>query len=118
MADAALMIGWGRTVRGREQRALDVFNEALAYYGERQADGTIEEFDTVLLTPHGGDLDGFFLVKGSPDAIGRMVASEEFQRLHIRAGLIVENLGIVQGWCGEGLARQMGWFAEAIADTD
>jgi hypothetical protein len=117
MADAALMIGWGQTVRGREKRALDVFNDALTYYGERQADGTIESFDAVLLDPHGGDLAGFFLVKGTDEGIGRMMASEEFQRLHIRAGLIVDNLGIVQGWCGEALMRQMGWFGEAIEEV-
>ena len=29
MATSALVIGWGATVRGREQKALQVFNEAI-----------------------------------------------------------------------------------------
>jgi hypothetical protein len=117
MADAALMVGWGQTVRGREKRALDVFNDALTYYGERQAEGTIESFDTVLLEPHGGELGGFFLVRGTAEGIARMTASEEFQRLNIRANLIVDDLGVVPGWCGDALMQQMGWFAEAIDEV-
>ena len=42
MADAGLFIGWGEVVRGREDRALDVFNETLELYGQMQADGRIE----------------------------------------------------------------------------
>src|SRR5690349_165664 len=33
MADAALFIGWGQVVRGREKRAVEVFNESVAYWG-------------------------------------------------------------------------------------
>jgi hypothetical protein len=36
MADAGLFIGWGPPVRGREEKGLEVFNEALGYYGEKQ----------------------------------------------------------------------------------
>ena len=41
MADAGLFIGWGQVVRGREERALDVFNETLELYGQLQSDGRI-----------------------------------------------------------------------------
>jgi hypothetical protein len=36
MADAGLFIGWGAPVRGREAKGLEVFTEALAYYGRLQ----------------------------------------------------------------------------------
>ena len=55
MADSGLFIGWGEVVRGREERALEVFNETIAYYGQLQADGRIESFEPCLLEPHGGD---------------------------------------------------------------
>jgi hypothetical protein len=29
MADEALFIGWGEVVRGRERKAVDVFNESI-----------------------------------------------------------------------------------------
>ena len=56
MADAGLFIGWGQVVRGREDRALDVFNETIELYGQMQSDGRIESFEVCLLKPHGGEL--------------------------------------------------------------
>ena len=61
MAGEALFVGWGQVVRGREQLALEVFQETVAYYGKLQEDGKIERFDAYLLEPHGGDLAGFFM---------------------------------------------------------
>ena len=42
MADDALFFGWGEVVRGRETKAVEVFNEAVAYYGQLQQAGKIE----------------------------------------------------------------------------
>ena len=64
MATGALVIGWGPAVRGREQKALQVFNEAIQYYTRLQQQGTIESFEPVALEPHGGDLEGFLLIRG------------------------------------------------------
>lgn len=36
MAGEALFIGWGAVVRGREKRALQVFQESMEYYGKLQ----------------------------------------------------------------------------------
>ena len=69
MADAGLFIGWGQVVRGREDRALDVFNETIELYGQMQADGRIESFEVCLLQPHGGELGGFELIRGSEEQI-------------------------------------------------
>jgi hypothetical protein len=49
MAEAALFIGWGEVARGREKRALDVYNESLQYYGRLQQEGRIERFDVAVL---------------------------------------------------------------------
>ena len=37
MADAALFIGWGQVVRGREKRAVQVFNESVEYWEDSRA---------------------------------------------------------------------------------
>ena len=52
MADRVLMICWGAPVRGREERGLEVFNEAVGILGRMQEDGRIEKFDVVLLGPN------------------------------------------------------------------
>ena len=118
MSDSALFVGWGQPVRGRETRSLDVFNDAVTYYGERLQDGSIESFDPVLLNPHGGDLQGFFLIKGSADGLATMMASEEFQRLHVRAAMIVENLGIIEAFVDEGVLTQLDYFSDAAGEFD
>jgi hypothetical protein len=116
MSEAALFVGWGQPVRGREKRSLDVFNDAATYYGERLQDGSIESFEPVLLNPHGGDLQGFFLIKGSAEGLSTMMASEEFQRLHVRAGMIVEDLGIIEAFTDDAVLRQLGYFGDAAGE--
>jgi hypothetical protein len=71
MANAAIFIGWGNVVRGRERKALQVFNEALHYWSGLQQQGEIESFEPVLLELHGGDLNGFILIRGDRDKLNR-----------------------------------------------
>ena len=101
MANAALFIGYGPTVPGRAQQALQVFNEALQYYGRLQQQGQIENFEPVFLEPHGGDLAGFFLLRGDRDKLNGIRFTEEFLRLTNRASLVVQNVGIVSAFIGE-----------------
>jgi hypothetical protein len=114
MADAALFIGWGQVVRGREKRAVQVFNESVEYWGGLQGDGKIEDFEVVLLTPHGGDLQGFALLRGSEEQVAALRSDEEFRRRTTRADLIVESQGVVDAVINEGIARAMGQYQGEI----
>jgi hypothetical protein len=116
MADDALFIGWGAVVRGREQRALEVFGETVSFWQEAQSNGRVDGFEPCLLQPHGGGLAGFMLVHGERAQLDALSASPEFARLMARAGSIVEELGVVRAYCGEALAQQMGLFQEASAE--
>ena len=118
MADAGLFIGWGQVVRGREQRAVQVFNETVEYWGGLQGDGKIETFEVVLLTPHGGDLAGFGLLRGSEEQISALQTDEEFQRMATRADQIIESLGVVTAALGEGIGRVMAQYQGEIDDLD
>jgi hypothetical protein len=116
MADAGLFIGWGEVVRGREERALEVFNEAVQFYGGLQNDGRIESFETCLLDPHGGDLAGFILLRGSDEQMDAIHHDEEFLRQMTRANFIVDNLGVIHAYMGEEIGRQMGRFQSEVAE--
>ncbi|MBK5116262.1 MAG: hypothetical protein JJE23_05005 [Thermoleophilia bacterium] len=116
MADAALFIGWGQVVRGREERALKVFNESVAYWGRLQGDGKIEDFETVLLSPHGGDLAGFALLRGSAEQIAALRDDEEFQQRTSHVDMIVDNQGVVDAVINEGIARATGQYQKAAAE--
>src|SRR5688572_30968562 len=91
MPDRAVFIGFGQPVRGREERAVEVFNEFVGMFGRMQSDGRIEGMDVSLLDPHGGDLGGFFMVHGSQEQCAALPMEEEFRRASIDASLIVEN---------------------------
>jgi hypothetical protein len=116
MAGEALFIGWGQVVRGREQFALQVFQEALGYYGKLQEEGQVERFDAYLLEPHGGDLAGFFLLHAERSALETIRSSAEFQRLTVRAGSVIDNLGVVSAYSGEALGQQMALFGETAQE--
>jgi hypothetical protein len=112
MAGDALFLGWGQVVRGREQLALAVFQESIAYYGQLQADGQIDGFDTFLLAPHSGDLAGFIVMHGEQSKLDSVRASPEFLRIVTRAGAVVDNVGVVSAYTGEALGQVMALFGE------
>jgi hypothetical protein len=116
MAGEAIFLGWGQVVRGREQLALQVFQDTAEYWAKLQQDGKIESFRPFLLRPHGGDLAGFWLIHGERAALDEIQSSEEFVRLLGRAGAIVDNLGVTAAVTDEALGSQMGTYAEVARD--
>jgi hypothetical protein len=115
MGDRALFVGFGAPVRGREERAVEVFGEFVGMFGRMQSDGRIESLDVSLLDPHGGDLGGFFMVHGSAAQCAALQDDEEFRRAVIDATLIVDNVGVVPATTGEGVGREMAMYGEAVA---
>ena len=114
MADRMLFIGWGSPVRGREERGLEVFNEAIGLLGRMQQDGRIEGFDVCLLEPN-GDLNGYVTVRGSAAQLAALHQDDEFQRNTVAAAMIVDNLRHIEGYTNEGIASQMQMYTEEIA---
>jgi hypothetical protein len=116
MAEMGVFIGWGDPIRGREAKGLEVLEESVAYWGRLQQEGQIESFEVVLLYPHGGDLQGFALLRGSGESLDAVRASDEFNRLIARAGLVVEGLGVVSAALGTSLGPQVELYRQAVAE--
>jgi hypothetical protein len=116
MADDALFIGWGDVVRGRESNALAVLNESLEFYGRLQQEGTIDSVEAWFLRPHGGDLAGFVLLRGTRERLDEVQRSAEFELLLARSGMIVDRIGVVNAYTGEALGRLVGQFQQATAE--
>ena len=114
MADRVVFISWGMVVRGREERAMENFNETIGLYGQMQQDGRMESFDVVLLNPSTG-MDGYLALHGSADQLQALKESEDFQRQLASATLIVEDLKMVDGYTGPAIAKQMEIYQEAIS---
>jgi len=116
MADAGLFVGWSAPVTGREAKGLEVFGEAVAFYGNCQEAGEIESFETVFLDAHGGGLAGFLLLRGSAEQCATLRARDDFQRITTRASLVVADLGVINAVIDEGVGDQVAVYQEAIAE--
>ncbi len=68
-----------------------------------------------MLDPHGGDLSGFFMVRGSEAQCAALANDEEFRRASIDASLIVDNFGVVPAVTGDRVEHEMAMYSEAVA---
>jgi hypothetical protein len=114
MADRVLFIAWSAPVPGREERGLEVFNDALGLYGRFQQDGRIESFDVRLFEPNGA-LNGYIELRGSVEQLAAAREDEEFRRTLADASLIVRDLRMIDGVCNEGVAREMAIYQDALS---
>jgi hypothetical protein len=115
MSMGALFVGWGVAVRGRENKALQLFQEVLGYYARLQQQGEIQSFEPIALEPHGGDLEGFLLIKGDAAKLARLRVSDEFIAFNTRAQLLVDNFGVTGAFLGEDLQRLFADFGKQAA---
>ena len=115
MADRMLFVGWGASVPGREERGLEVFNEAIGLYGigcSRMAASRSSTWCCLIRirasvatsAPH-----------GSAEQLNAVRQTEEFRRTLADASLIVEDLRLVEGFTNDGVAREMALYQESIA---
>ena len=116
MAEAALFIGFGAAARGREKEALEIFNKSVQYWGRLQQEGKIDRFDVAILAPHGSDLGGFALLRGTAQQIDSVQREEEWQRLVAAVQLRVDGLGLVDALVDEELAKQLGYYQDAVGE--
>src|SRR5262252_4792107 len=116
MANYGIFIGFGTTARGREAKALEVFGEATQYNARLQQEGRIESWEAVLLEPHGGDLDGFVLLRGDKEKLAQIRVDPEFERLTTRSLLYVDNFGVVGAYIGEGFTETLTRYQEALGE--
>jgi hypothetical protein len=100
MAKAALFVGWGALIPGREEAGGNVLAGAMQYLHQLQAEGRIDSFEAVALDPHGGDLAGFVLVKGDAEAIAELRMSDDFTRIVVRVQRVHQSVGVVGGYTG------------------
>jgi hypothetical protein len=65
--------------------------------------GRIESFEPVVLANHGGDLNGFVLLKGAPEKLDEIRREDTFLNFSIEASYCLENFGIVPGYVGDSI---------------
>jgi|COG998Drversion2_1049125.scaffolds.fasta_scaffold491745_1 hypothetical protein len=118
MAEHGVFVGWSEIVPGRERQSRRVFGEALAFMAEQEQAGNIESHEVTLLGAHGGDLQGFMLMRGDLDKLNGVITSPEWQRLVVRAGYIVQGFGVVRALLDDEAVRWVQAMEEVTADLE
>ena len=108
-------MGWHEPRLGRESLAGELFTATLSFYQGKVDDGTIESFEPVILSRHGGDLNGFFFIKGNVDKLDALKQSSEFKDLTMKAIYCLDGYGLIDGFVGEGLQDIMQHWMKSIA---
>ncbi len=114
-ADSVLFCGWNRAYPGREKAAVELFNTTLNWWGKQKAAGKVESIEPVILSAHGGDMNGFLIVRGDAVKLAEVARSEEFQDIVTQATVLVQGFGVVHGWTGEGVAHQMNRYMKIVS---
>jgi hypothetical protein len=113
--DNVMFIGWNNPRQGREAMAGELFGSCLAYFGAQKEAGNIESFEPILLSSHGGDMNGFFLVKGDAEKLDGMGKTDEFMKIAMQLGYALQGFGIIRGWHGDNLMQLMGKWTEMVS---
>jgi hypothetical protein len=114
MKENVLFFGWNRPVPGREKISAEHFQEFVQYLGGLQKNGTIQSFETIFLDPHGGDMNGFFLIKGEGTKLDELSESENWVKHTIRADFHLQGSGFIRGITGDLLMERMKLWTESI----
>jgi hypothetical protein len=107
MSKHVLFYGWNRAIPGREKEAGALFQEYLQYLGRIQGEGLIDSFETIILSAHGGDLNGFFLIRGDQTKLQALRRTEEFEVFMTKGGLYIDGGGLITGVTGAGVMESM-----------
>lgn len=116
MSKNVLFYGWNRPVPGREQVSAELFQGFQQYLGGLQQAGSIDSFETILLTNHGGDLNGFTLIRGDIVKLHELQRTQEWLQYMVRAGMVLEGGGLIPGVTGEGVLEWMALWTSLISD--
>lgn len=116
MADSALVMGWGEPVYGREQVSAKVFEEAVGLWEKLTAEGTLAGWEAFFLEPHGGDLGGFFLLRGEAETLAKLRVDDDFRRIVTRGSAVVTRFGVVGAATGARIQEEMAMYVEAAAE--
>jgi hypothetical protein len=106
MAMACLFVGWNRPFAGREGEAYAMLTgEATEQIEKWKREGWFESYEGVGLTPHGGDLNGFMLLKGERAKLDELRRTDAFERFSMQLGSLLDRYGVVPGVTLEGLKK-------------
>jgi len=114
MSNVALMIGWSGTKQGHEKQALEKFGEFVGYLVAQQAQKKIDSFEPVFVRPHGGDLNGFFLVRADAQRLAVLRHTDAWKDWEAWGAYALEGYGVNECMIGDGVTDILQRFGKLV----
>lgn len=114
MVDSGLFFGWDAPARGREAMAIELFQTWLGYFTKQQKAGLVDSFEPVMMSRHGGDMNGFILVRGDQEKLNEMMAEDEYFDLINATSYHVDGFGVIPCYLGDGIGRVLTSYGKNI----
>jgi hypothetical protein len=114
MATNMVLFAWNRSLPGREKISAAHFQDFVQYLGGLKSKAAIQSFDIVFLNNHGGDLNGFFLIRAEPSKLDALMATQDWESHMQRASLHLEGSGAVRGVTGDAVMERMKLWTSLI----
>lgn len=114
MKTNAIFFGWNRPVSGKERISAEHFQQITGWFQELQAKGTLQSWEPVFLQPHGGDMNGYFMLRGEPTKLDALTETPEWIEHTIRAGLHLDGFGVIRAYSGAAVMEVMGLWSKHI----
>ena len=114
MGSGVVLFGWNRSIPGREKVSAGHFAEFVKYLGGLQQQAVIQTFEIVFLDVHGGDLNGFFLMRGESAKLDALVSTTEWVTHMARASQHLDGAGVIRGVTGDEVMKRMAIWTSVI----
>lgn len=114
MVSSGLFFGWDAPARGRETMAIELFQTWMGYFTEKQKAGMIDSFEPVIMSRHGGDMNGFILVRGERDKLNEMMDEDQYFDLVNSSSYFVDGFGVIPCYLGDDIGRVLTSFGKNI----
>lgn len=90
-----LLFRWGLPVAGREEEAIELFNEVMTYCESKKKDGAITYYEPFLFSTADSDTEaGFIVVKGPVTEIFKMIEEDPYKKIFAKALLLVGHFRV------------------------
>jgi len=114
MYEEAIFIGWKRPVPGKESAAIELLGMATSFFQKEKRADNITDVQTVFLSAHAGDLNGFVLVRGEPAKLDALRRDDDFVNIAMKSTIVLEGFCIIPSYVGESLQKYLAAYQRAI----
>ena len=111
----AVFFAWNRSIPGREHLSAEHFGQFVHYLDGLQKSAAIDSYEVVFLDPHGGDMNGFFLIRASGAKLTALLGSTAWVTHMTRVVHHLEGAGVIRGVTGALVGERMELWTKTIA---